>query len=538
MTQPDPARSASRCMRLGRLDGLYALLCLLSLLPPLLFRYPQSVDYLNHLMRVHVLTAPAGSLARSYFQPDWRPLANLGLDLLSWPIAMLASPEIALKLVWLLCMTGFASGAWYLHRAVYEKTQPAFLLVALFLFNLPLTMGFLNFSLGVAGMLFGFGLWLRCEGRMTAGRLLAFNLLALATMICHIAAAGALGLTILLYELLAPRGTLWKRGVRISAGFLLPALWFLLVAISHPIISKTGRPDSIQFVLGLKPLLFLTPVFTGYPLPNVMDLAFVWIIALALMWRRRKARRPLGVILLWWLLVILLPSNIGDAGFIDTRLALFPCVLTFCLLSGPAAEAPETAPRERLLLAGLACVLVPASLLVMLPSWRSFNADVASFQAIEDTIPLHAKILVAKAPRALMAHCAHHSFAPFGNSMTTLAVADRGAFVDVFFADPNLQPVAPKPVVRDLYKPNAPPFAFEDLMARDSAAPGAAPIRPLEAQYAAYFPDDWARDYDILAMEHPRCAPPPWTPANLSLIARSRSYFLYAIRHPVPRNGG
>jgi len=148
-------------------DLAYAALVLVSLAPAFLVRYPASADYLNHFVRLYVLAAPAGDPVHAFYRPEWHLMPNLGFDLPGLALTHVMSIEAAAKATWFAAVLAspVRSGsrprsAWAdrSHRAARRAC----------LLCLPVTAGFIGFTLALAAALAVVALWFRM-GQGNAG---------------------------------------------------------------------------------------------------------------------------------------------------------------------------------------------------------------------------------------------------------------------------------------------------------------------------------------------------------------------------------
>jgi hypothetical protein len=518
--------------RLGLADGIFAALSLASLLPILIARYALSEDYPNYLAQLFILTAPAGHPVHHYYLAHWQPLADLGVWLVALPLAAISSPEIAMKTVWALGVAGLAGAIWCLHRALHVRSQPTLPLAALILFNLPLSVGLFNYLLGTVVALFGIALWLSWKKRLTPARLIAFNLLAGLTMVCHIAAAAALGLTV--FALHAGRGrTLDRRGLAATAaGFVLPAAWLAIVALAHPMISQTGGTAGVSYSLLTKLQLLGAPFFSGVVPADILA-ATIWLAAIPLVLLRAGGRchpRLIVPLALWTLTILALPNAVGNAYYLDLRLTIFPAALLIAALAVP----PQRQATTMLFAAAILGVLIRVGL--MLPAWRAHDQHVESFLAATQTLPLGAKVLTVQAPQIEHAwRCiVPFHWPPLDEHIPTLLVATHAAFVSTVFADPNLQPVEPAAAVRDLAKPAPQAIPWFMLRAGERAERDAAFARQLPPEFWYYVPHAWRRRYDYLAVLHTGCSGEIAPLIGLTPVGESQTYRLYRSAPPRP----
>jgi hypothetical protein len=84
------------------IDLLFVVLALVSISPAVLVRFPESVDYLNHLVRLFVLTAPADHPLHGLYRVEWHLMPNLAVDLVGVALAPALPIELVMKLIWIL----------------------------------------------------------------------------------------------------------------------------------------------------------------------------------------------------------------------------------------------------------------------------------------------------------------------------------------------------------------------------------------------------------------------------------------------------
>lgn len=524
----------------GATDAAFALLVLLSILPVFFVRYPECADCLNHMARLFVLTAPANHPVHLFYHVHWHLLPNLGFELVALPLTGLFSLETVMKCLWVLCVLSLAAAAWFVHRALFARTRPTFLLSALLLLNLPLAGGFMSYLLGVSAALATVGWWLRLADHVTVKKLVLLNLLTGLILIVHFAAAAALMLTIALLQMGSEPRTLRVmagRTVAILPGFILPVLLLVLIALSTPAHSGpmwgASSWAAISYGLEDKLSLITATFFTGHSLPNLAGSIF-WIAAILMLWLGGRPHPRLRLTLALWLLVLLvMPYGIGRATIIDLRLAIFPAVLF--------AAAFDFVPVQRFGQAALAAVAlagVCARTALLIPAWQRHDADVRSFRAIDDAVAPGSTVLVASAPRSAGKSCAEPArWPPFDEHVPTLLTIDRAAFVSTLFASPTMQPIEPAASVRGDVVENAGIVPWRVLRLNATAAGRrwlrTAPASSIPRLYA----EDWQEKYDYLAVRRVNCARQIAPRHGLVPIAQSATYQLYRIVHPRTPSG-
>src|SRR5690348_14248958 len=142
----------------------YLVLGALTLSPLLWVRIPPLVDYPVHLARMSVLLHDGdGSAIATNYVAHWRLLPNLAIDLVVPVLAQIMPLELAGKLFVALSMSLPVIGTVTLHRALHGRVGLWPLFALLFVYNVVLWYGFLNylFALGVA--LLAFSAWVASE---------------------------------------------------------------------------------------------------------------------------------------------------------------------------------------------------------------------------------------------------------------------------------------------------------------------------------------------------------------------------------------
>jgi hypothetical protein len=508
------------------ISALYLLLIAVSLIPIVSVRYPESVDYLNHLGRLFVLTAPQDDPIHVFYQPDWHFVPNLGIDMLVLGFQKLMPLEAAMKVGFVIVFVSLPLSFVYLFTAVHRQIAPSLLVSTLCLSNFPLTAGFLSFYLGLAIALAAVGLWIRFGGHASVLKLLLFNAVSAVIVAVHAAALGALGLTIAAIHILRPpwqASAVIRRMVTVGCGFLAPLLLLVLPA------SERAGPSSLpHFVFDLlrKPLLLLDPVFS----PTRASLAIgaaALIVSLFILIRLGPAqfdRRLLPALPVWIVVLLMVPIEINRAVAVDRRLVVFPVLLLLASLRVPPG-------RTQWVAAGLAAVAVCARVAFSLPAWLSYDATVAEFRALGPVIDPGAKLLIAEAPVQPGSCSQPPEWSPLYHHVPMLFMMDRRAFVPGLFAAPGPQPVRVTEPYRAIADPAAPVVSWPVLMAADTPQ-GRSRITELlgPTPWLPYF-FGWRDAFDYLIVISLNCASDIPSDQQLVLVARSKTLLIYRITH-------
>lgn len=134
----------------------------LAALPLIWPAIPPLVDLPGHMGRYHVqLEIGSSASLQQYFSFTWRPIGNLGVDLLVVPLSKIFDLELAVKLIAIASPVLTVAGLLAISRASHGKLQPSALFALPLAYSHPFQFGFLNFSLSMAFALLSFALWLR-----------------------------------------------------------------------------------------------------------------------------------------------------------------------------------------------------------------------------------------------------------------------------------------------------------------------------------------------------------------------------------------
>ncbi len=454
MTQP-PSRVACDPSRLGACVfwAAFAVLLAGAAIPVLRADVPPLLDYPNHLARMHLLTDPAlAQSLRRYYEIDWQPLPNLGMDLAVVALAKLMPVTWAMKTFIVASFALLVAGASFVHRAYYRQWSIWPLFAFLFLYNRIFLLGFLTYLFGLGLAIAGLGLWIALERRPAGLRLAIATLVALALFFVHLLACAAYGLMLAGYELgraleLEPRtlGPWCRRLAQVAMPFLPPLLILLLtqpVAVMQPMRFED---------LGTKLYFALFAVFDDYDL--AFDLACIGFLGLLTAASFATRRLAISLTLAMPLVVLGLTSIAAPSAAMSGWGAAERLPVALFVLF-PAAVAPGSrlrAPATRWL-AAAGLVLFATRMAVLTADWARADASYAPYIDALDHVPFGGRLaLVHPAdPTAVPG-----VFFPLTH-LPLLVVPRRDAFVPSLFALPGQHIVSLTPeaiTLRDAAEP-------------------------------------------------------------------------------------
>ncbi len=483
----------------------------LAILPIVFTKHPPLGDYFNHLARAHVIALHGRDpILAQFYAIGWRLIPNLALDIIVPPLAGLVGIYAAGKLFLLLTLALLIAGPHAIHRALMGRWSLAPLIVTLFLYNNALTAGLLNYLFGVGLALFGIAAWIKLSPGPAGRRIIVSTIFVLPLYVCHLAACGLYGITLLGYELWQARKTRddwhWR-----AAALILPFIFLPALAMLWP-----GRAlgSAVQWTAydKLRAFLFIIESQPSYRLPDAIAGALLIIGALWAWWRGVLRVHPAAWIVgaIGFLAFLATPVRIMGAWGADVRL---PLGLLFLLIGFLHWERP-TAPARRLFL-GAMLLFVALRIGVVEYAWRDLDNSADEMVASFDLIRPGSKVLVAQADQ------------PKGRGIEALwylpcaVMIERSSLCSLAFSDPRQQVLRVKPPFRAMaggYSDDPPPVS--ELLAppsRSSAAPS-----------GRIYWKGWQEDYNYLYVLRTAGDPNP-LPHRLRKIDEGQHFQLYAI---------
>ena len=148
-----------------------AALILVSMVPLLYPPIPPLVDLIGHMGRYRVqLDLGNSPWLSQYYEFQWAPIGNLGVDVLVQLLGPILGLELAVKLIILAIPPMTVAGFLWVAREVHNRIPPTAIFALPLAYNHPFFFGFVNFSLSMALAFLAFGLWLpqrSARGRRT-----------------------------------------------------------------------------------------------------------------------------------------------------------------------------------------------------------------------------------------------------------------------------------------------------------------------------------------------------------------------------------
>jgi hypothetical protein len=459
--------------------GLMALM----LLPAAIWPIPNAADIVNHWARLTVLGMSADDPLAKLYAVKLAIIPNLGMDALYLLLSPLLSPLGVARWTWALALGLPAWGAWRLHRAWFAKPQLAILLIPAISYNLVVTVGLVNFGLGIGVALLAFA-WVVGDVRRSRWTVFAvLNLVSVILFFCHVLALFAFCVAYGLYEITPRRLSEWR------AALMRGLLTAPNVACGLILLFFAERTPSGFRLTGDKSMVFDAPFLASTDHDRLFRFAILLIIGAAMVTRRISVHLAARAMLVTFgAMILVMPPAWGAGNLLDARLAVFWAFLAV------AAMAWEWSGRfARFAVAALVALSV-ARFASIVPAWSEFQREVAEMRAVIAVIPPGARTLVVKPPSEI---CRDPEM-PMFNNLTTLIVIDRRASVNTLFADPGMQPVR----FRDPSLAATPKMAMSSwwLLPETRARLGGLAESPWAGPFL-----NWRDHFDTIVSLHGRC---------------------------------
>ena len=327
MAQASPMIGTSRPAPRDAWYWFAVLMACVATLPPLLTLYPMMTDYPAHLARWHVMLEHGSNpVLDGYYGFRWAWSGNLGADLLIFPLAALFGLETGGKIILVMIPLLTGLGLISVERALRGRVGVGTLLAMGTIWSPSLLMGFMNFTLSLALVLFAFAFWVRSEGKVWRGAV--FVPIGLIIWLCHQSGWGVLGVMVFAYECHQRHAAGESRWNSIWRAALATApLWLPIVPT---VLAGQQAPGSFSYgrrALTAKWIFWKTALRDqqGY-----LDIAtvclFVALPILALFTKKLDGRLAWSALLMA-LLAMVVPRHLGGGDYADYRLVAVAIML-------------------------------------------------------------------------------------------------------------------------------------------------------------------------------------------------------------------
>lgn len=331
-----------------------ALAMLIAALPLLWPAVPPLTDLPGHIGRYRVMLASDAGVLSQWFEFNWRPVGNLGVDLLVAALGPVLGLEPAVKAIVVAIPVLTVGGTLWLSRELHGRVSPWAFFALPLAYSYPLHFGFVNFCLAMALAIPAWALWLRMGPWLARAAL--FVVIGITVWTAHIVGWAMLCLFVFGGEWAVRRGqgervvpATWRAGLA-SLPLAPPAL-LLLVWRSGGSAGETERWFDLMTKLEGVSIVLRDRWF----LLDVGSVALLLILIYAAARGRigRIEPRAAAAAALGGIAFLLLPFTLMGSAYADMRL------LPYAMLVALAGIAPRAgANLSRIALAGAAFFVI------------------------------------------------------------------------------------------------------------------------------------------------------------------------------------
>lgn len=321
--------------------GVFAILWIAACVPVFLPSSLPLQDYPAHIARLYILhDGIANENIAAYFGVNWHFVANLALEIFTYPFVELFSPDIAGRIF--ICATFFllTSGTIRIHRALGGTGYWPYLSF-LFLYTDILLYGFIAFLFSCGLSLWVLALWLNMRQSSAKLRVIVFGFLSLLLLTSHLFAFCFYALMVGSYELSRLLDRKKKGDSLINSNFLVGILQFMPAILLFFIMSNTADAANIDILGSVKSKL--SGMASLIALYNIkLQLGLIWVLGFMLYILRDKGmittHKYTRIFLVFALIIFLAsPVKAFASYYVDYRM---PSVFVFAVIASIVTQKP------------------------------------------------------------------------------------------------------------------------------------------------------------------------------------------------------
>ncbi len=360
-------------MRVSGFTILIILLIAVLLLPIWLIPFPPLTDYPSHLLSIFISAEynnPVYDFGK-YFVVHWRPIPNLGSEVLIYGLAQVVPITVAGRIYLSLFSVLYVLGGVYLVRSFDRRNTVLGIFSVLFVFNWYFNQGYLNFWGSIPLAYFALGYWLRHPHLAGFGRLTLFSVLCLLVYFFHFVSWALLGLIIGIF-ILSDRtqwSTLWRIIVAFVPSLALFGYYYFGLAAGVSTVGSAiyDHPiGNITSALIRSFTHFTRPGIAVYVVPLLVIAGlFLWGSVVRRQFQTSQQRRAVLAVVVLVLLYFMLPVQMSSVWPVNLRVNQFVFLLALC-----AVPAKMVQPFRR----SLAGIAVLSSLVVIGYVWNGYQS--------------------------------------------------------------------------------------------------------------------------------------------------------------------
>ena len=416
--------------------GVFGLLWVAACIPVVLPNDLPLQDYPSHIARLYILhDGMLNATISSFFGVNWHFVANLALEIFTYPLVGLFSPDIAGRIF--ICTSFFmlTSGTIWVHRALGGKGYWPYLSF-LFLYSDVLLYGFIAFLFSCGLALWIFALWLRVRQSKATIRLALFTALSFVLLISHLFAFCFYALMLGSYELSRLIRRKKNGEIVLNRNFLVGVLQFIPAIILFIANSETADAANL-FILGSvkTKLSGMAALISFYNLK--LQLGLIWLCGFTLYILHHKNKLKMHQdmrVFLGLALVIFLTSPVKAFAsfYLDYRM---PSAFIFAALASVGTQ--NLSRKNTRLYVGLLVTLCMAQYAYMGAKWVSYDASYEKLYEITEDLQEGDTLMHVTMSKSIIAE---NLAQPYVHTPSWLLIS-KTVITPYIFADPRHQPI-------------------------------------------------------------------------------------------------
>lgn len=292
-------------------------------------------DYADYLGRIFIYNnLPENIVMSEFYERDMQITPYLGFFAIVSSLEPYLGIMNAGKVYIIFAMFVILTGGIFLNRVIHGGVTGLSLLLHVFMFNVILSMGFVNFYLGIGLILYGIGFWVKYTEIRVSKKIEFYALFAvygLLVYFCHIFSLFLLGVFIGLYEIFYQKNQNFSGFIRAGFRAFFKVLSFTLIPMiltPYLVIIDMGLPTytgSYSFAEYLR--TFLAPLY----LLGLKSSAFVIVCLLVLLTLKVLYLKKFNkVVLLLLILALITPFYFLGIAYANVRL---PVLIAFIVIA-------------------------------------------------------------------------------------------------------------------------------------------------------------------------------------------------------------
>ena len=500
--------------------------------------YLPMVDAPNHLADLHILSSAVTSPLRHMYAVVWKPIPDLGLELVYMALRDIMSPETVLRLCISLSFVLILGAVHTIQRAIFGRLSYAAAAAPIFLFGSPWHMGYINFLMGISLALVALAIYVSARRRLTPILIVALGILGAVMLFCHL--AGFAGFVLLLTGLHLSEELTARRLPRLLpfARKILPlGIIFAPGAALYLLCEKPLHTYGIVYNFDKFRIFAVAALATGGEIDAAILIGVIILFMAAHrvgavhIWKTGKAS-----LVLLGVAIIIMPNAINNAIDVDSRMV---SLLVLALLA--ITELRLESNRQRTSAFMALCLLTAVRTASIAAQAHAYGQTVTQFRADAAAVIAPEKNILVSNDTRTRANCrvadTDSETSDLLTHLASFATIDQEAFIPLIFTGKGMQPLRLQPAYADLGTSASVPVPAILLKPADDPALHERMKQVLEKNHLPIYFLGWPAKFDYVVMFDHGCARNP-LPAILKPLATDSLFVIYQVMKQPQTLGG